>query len=419
MPEAQKRECVVVPNTRSFTQHRSLWHNRDFLILWSGQLVSAFGSRIAVFAAPLLIVALTGSPALAGLLSALATLPGVVLSLPAGALIDRWNRKRVMIVCDCGRAIAIGSIPVAAALGHLTMLHLALAVLLEGILTPFFAIAQSAALPRIVEREQLSEAVAQNQVLVASSQLLGPALGGLCYGIGQAFPFLADSISYAVSVLSLCFIKRPLQDRSADSRRDLRSEIVEGISWLWHHPVLRPLMMLHWGMLAPTAGWILLYEQLAQHLHATTWVMGLIIACCGLGNVMGSLLAGPLLKRFHIGSIMVVVIWLWVLSWFPLAIIPNVLWFGIVNVSTFVIASIYLVAQSGYQLSLIPDQLQGRVNSIVRLLINGSQPLGIVLTGLLIQFCGPVATVVVLGCLQLPLAVIVSCSYRRLFVLAR
>jgi MFS family permease len=145
MPEAQKRECVVVPNTCSSPQHRSLWYNRDFLILWSGQLVSAFGSRIAVFAAPLLIVALTGSPALAGLLSALATLPGVVLSLPAGALIDRWNRKRVMIVCDCGRAIAIGSIPVAAALGHLTILHLALAVILEGILTPFFAIAQSAA----------------------------------------------------------------------------------------------------------------------------------------------------------------------------------------------------------------------------------------------------------------------------------
>jgi predicted MFS family arabinose efflux permease len=178
-------------------------------------------------------------------------------------------------------------------------------------------------------------------------------------------------------------------------------------------------MMLHWGMLTPTAGWILLYEQLVQHLHATTWVMGLIIACCGMGNVIGSLLAGPMLKRFHIGSIMVVIIWLWVLSWFPLAIMPNVLWFGIVNVSTFVIASIYLVAQSSYQLSLIPDQLQGRVNSITRLLINGSQPLGIALTGLLIQFFGPVATVLALGILQLPLAVIVSLSYRRLFALTR
>src|SRR6266700_6826850 len=106
-----------------------------------------------------------------------------------------------MVVCDCGRAIAMGSIPIAAAFGHLTLLHLALAILLEGILTPFFAIAQSASLPRIVEKEQLSQAVAQNQVLVASSQLLGPALGGLCYGLNQAFPFLADGISYAISAL--------------------------------------------------------------------------------------------------------------------------------------------------------------------------------------------------------------------------
>jgi MFS family permease len=419
MPESQEHEQMVVPDAGISMQARSLWHNRDFLILWSGQLVSAFGSRIAVFAAPLLVVALTGSPALAGLLSALGALPTVVLSLPAGALVDRWNRKWVMVVCDCGRAMAIGSIAVASAFGHLTMWLLALAVLLEGILTPFFAIAQSASLPRIVEKKQLSHAVAQNQVLVASSQLLGPAIGGLCYGIGQAFPFLADSVSYAISVLSLCCIKKPLQDRSAGPRRNIKVEIGEGIRWLWRHPVLRPLILLHWGMLTPTAGWILLYEQLAQHLHATTWMTGLIIACCGLGNVLGSLLAGSILKRFSIGRVFVVVIWLWVLSWFPLAVIPDVLWFGIVNVSTFVIASIYLVAQSSYQLSLIPDQLQGRINSITRLLINGSQPLGIALTGLLIQFFGPVVTVLVFGILQLPLAVIMSLSYRRLFALTR
>src|SRR6266568_194728 len=177
------------------------------MILWSGQLVSAFGSQVSVIALPLLIVYLTGSPALAGLISALGTLPGVVLSLPAGALIDRWNRKSVMIVCDCGRAIIMGSIPVAAALGHLTIFHLALAILLEGILTTFFTLAQSASLPRIVEKEQLSQAVAQNQGLWASSQLLGPALGGLFYGISRTFPFLLDGISYAFSACSLCFIR--------------------------------------------------------------------------------------------------------------------------------------------------------------------------------------------------------------------
>ncbi|HEY4387963.1 MAG TPA: hypothetical protein VGN34_26235, partial [Ktedonobacteraceae bacterium] len=129
------------------------------------------------------------------------------------------------------------------------------------------------------------------------------------------------------------------------------------------------------------------------------------------------LLTGPILKRFRLGRVLFVVIWLWVLSWLPLAIVPNPLWFGIVNVSTFVIASVYLVVQSSYQLSLIPEHLQGRVNSITRLLITGSQPLGIALTGVLIQFIGPVATVLAFFVPQLLLAVIVTLFSRRLFML--
>lgn len=405
-------------NVLQTRQRSSLWLNRDYMILWSGQLISAFGSQVSVITTPLFIVYLTGSPALAGLIFALGSLPGVVLSLPAGALIDRWNRKSVMIVCDCGRAIALGSIPIAAALGHLTILHFALAILLEGILTPFFAIAQSASLPRIVEKEHLSQAVAQNQVLVASSQLLGPALGGLFYGISQTFPFLADGISYVLSVVSLCFIKKPLQNQPLAARQSLRTEIVEGMRWLWRHPVLRGLSILHWGLITPTAGWVLLFEQLAQRLHATAWTTGLILACCGLGNIVGSLLAGPLLKRFRVGQIFFVTIWLWVLSWLPLTVVPNLWSFALVNVSTFIIASVYFVAQASYLLSLIPDHLQGRVNSIIRLLVGGSQPLGIVLTGLLIQFFGPIGTVLALFAPQLLLAVIMTIFYRRLAALS-
>ena len=96
---------------------------------------------------------------------------------------------------------------------------------------------------------------------------------------------------------------------------------------------------------------------------------------------------------------------------------PNLLWFGIVNVSTFIIASIYLVAQSSYQLSLIPDQLQGRVNSIIRMVITGSQPLGIVLTGVLIQYVRPIGTVLLLFVPQLLLAVVVSLSSHKIFAL--
>jgi len=102
----------------------SLWRNRDYMLLWSGQMVSSIGTEVSTLAFPLLILALTGSPATAGFAGALRALPYLVFSLPAGALIDRWDRKRVMILCDSGRALSMISIPIALAFGHLSILQI-------------------------------------------------------------------------------------------------------------------------------------------------------------------------------------------------------------------------------------------------------------------------------------------------------
>src|SRR3989440_11199615 len=130
----------------------SVWHNRDFLLLWSGQIVSAIGSQVSLIAFPWLMLAINGSPAQAGLIAAMRTLPYLLFGLPAGALIDRWNRKRVMILCDSGRALALGSIPLAFALGHLTVPHLYLVSFMEGSLFIFYGLAEAAALPLLVSQ---------------------------------------------------------------------------------------------------------------------------------------------------------------------------------------------------------------------------------------------------------------------------
>src|SRR5689334_11995421 len=96
-----------------------LWHNRDYLLLWSGQLLSTIGTQISQLAFPLLVLALTFSPAQAGIVAALRSLPFAVLCLPAGALVDRWDRRTVMLLCDSGRALVLGSIPLALWLGCL------------------------------------------------------------------------------------------------------------------------------------------------------------------------------------------------------------------------------------------------------------------------------------------------------------
>ena len=142
--------------------------NVDYLLLWGGQVVSTFGSTSTSVVYPLLVLAMTGSPAAAGTILALRSVPYLVLSLPAGALIDRWNRKRVMILCDGGRALAIATIPIALWLDALTIGQLGVVALIEGSLFVFFNIAEVAALPRLVPVGQLPQATAQNEASFAA-----------------------------------------------------------------------------------------------------------------------------------------------------------------------------------------------------------------------------------------------------------
>src|ERR1051326_3397613 len=108
-----------------------LWHNRDYLLLWGGQLLSTIGTQVSQLAFPLLVLALTFSPAQASIVAALRSLPFAVLCLPAGALVDRWDRRNVMALCDAGRALLLLSIPVALWVGHLSFLQVCLVALLE------------------------------------------------------------------------------------------------------------------------------------------------------------------------------------------------------------------------------------------------------------------------------------------------
>jgi MFS family permease len=166
----------------------SLWRNHDFMLLWSGQLISSIGSQISLLSFPLLILAMTHSPAQAGIVGALRSLPFAILCLPAGALVDRWDRKKVMLLCDTGRAIALGSIPLALWLGRLSIIQLCLVALVEGTLMAFFSLADAACLPHVVPKEQLPAATAQNQAIDSISWTLGPFLGGLLYGLGRSIP---------------------------------------------------------------------------------------------------------------------------------------------------------------------------------------------------------------------------------------
>jgi MFS family permease len=373
-----------------------LWRNRDYVLLLSGQLVSSVGTQVSMLAFPLLVLAITHSPAQAGLVAALRGLPYALFILPAGALIDRWNRKRVMILCDTGRALAFGSIPLALVLGHLTVGQLYIVSLVEGTLFTFFSLAYIACLPQVVTKEQLPTAVAQEAVIDSVTGLIGPSIGGALYSVGRAIPFLTDAISYAASVLSLVFIKAKFQEERDPAPLRLWADIKTGLSWLWQQPLLRFLALLTGGMVAPVVGYSLILIVIAQSQHASAFTIGVIFACGGVGSILGALLVTPLQKRFGFGQLMIGSAWIWALTWLLFAIAPNPLVLGIVTALSFIIVPIYMSVQFGYRLALIPDHLQGRVNSVFRLIAFGSEPIGLALTGILLQAFGPVTTVLVL-----------------------
>jgi MFS family permease len=155
----------------------SLWRNRDYLLLWGSQLISNTGSGISQIAFPLLILAVTSSPAQAGLVGALSSPAYIFFTLPAGALLDRWDRKRTMIICDIGRASCLASIPLALVLGHLTIVQICIVAFVSGTLGIFFDIAELACLPQVVAKKQLPEAVARSQATADVMNLVSPLFG--------------------------------------------------------------------------------------------------------------------------------------------------------------------------------------------------------------------------------------------------
>ena len=182
-----------------------LWKNPDYILLWCGQLISSIGTSTSQLAYSLLVLLLTNSPAQAGLVSAFSLVPYFVFGLPIGALVDRWNRKMTMIVCDVGRGLCMGSITLALVLGWLTVVQLYIVALGDGVFFVFFNVAQVASLPRIMPEEQLPVAGAQNDGIDKIAPVIGSFLGGSLFAVLRMLPFLLDMLSYMVSAVTLFF----------------------------------------------------------------------------------------------------------------------------------------------------------------------------------------------------------------------
>jgi MFS family permease len=205
-------------------------------------------------------------------------------------------------------------------------------------------------------------------------------------------------------MMSLCLIGTEFQEQRTRAPRSLRSEMREGLAWLWRHPLLRFIALLTGGLNLCSIGSGLLVIVLAQHLHAGPAAIGLIVAAGAVGSAVGALAAAPLQKRLGIGPIIASTVGIFVLLWPLYVLAPTPILLGAVSALRSTVGPIYMVAHRSYRLAVVPDELQGRVTGVFTLIAWGSQPLGLAVAGVLLQVLGPVPMVLLLFVPQTALA---------------
>jgi len=385
-----------------------LWRNRDFTLLWSSQVISTVGTRVTSVAYPLLVLLLTGSPALAGVVGFAQTLPFLLLYLPGGAWVDRWDRRRTMVACEIGRTVALGSVAVTAVIGGVhavTIAQLAAVAFVEGSLFVLFDLSEGAALPRLVPSGQLPTAVAWNQARTQGADLVGQPLGGLLFAIAPALPFAVDSVSYLVSGGAVAAIRTRLQGERAATVDRLRSRIAEGVRFVRRSAFLREtVVIVGWINLVFNGSFLVVIVR-AQRLGGSPGQIGLMLAALGAGGILGALAAPAIQRRLSGRVVLVAIAWLWTGLGVVLAFAPSLVWLAVLVFALNLFGAPYNVVIAARMYQLVPEQIFGRVRSVGRIVAWGTIPIGTLLGGVLAERLGAAPALLVFGLAMIPVAI--------------
>jgi predicted MFS family arabinose efflux permease len=369
-----------------------LRRNREFALLESGRLLSSVGTAATTIAYPLLTLALTHSPAKAGLVGFARLLPYGLLALPAGLAADRCDRRRLMLGAEAVQAVAIGGLAVAVATDNAALWVIVAVAFVEGAGSVVFGVAQAGALRAVVPREQLPAAVAVQRGRSAAVQIIGPPLGGALFGLGRAVPFAADSATYAFSLLSLAAMRTPFQERRKTDPARLRSQIVEGFRFLWAHPFLRATTILYALGNVTVPALLLVVVVVGRQEGLSGGAIGLLTSVVGAAVLLGSALSPLVRRRLSMRAIIWTELWLGLGSGIFL-VWPNA-WVLVAGIAPQAVA--FPITDSvvvSYRIAVTPDRLLGRSESVRTNLARLIDPLGPLVAGLLLGAFSPRAAV--------------------------
>ncbi|UJW36277.1 MFS transporter [Saccharothrix sp. AJ9571] len=402
-------------------RENSLWRHADFRRLWAGDTASQLGTFVGHTVLPLLAATvLAASPFEMGVLTAAETLAFLLLGLPAGAWVDRFRRRPLMLRADFARAALLLSVPLAWWAGVLTLTQLVVVALLTGVCTVFFDVAYQSYLPSLVGRDQLLEGNAKLQSSQSVSQVAGPGIGGvLAQLLGPANAVLMTGLGFLTSALCLLRIRRVEPEPVPHENPKLSAQIAEGLRFVFGNPTLRAITSA--TATANLANGIFLAVEmlfLTRTLGLSAAAVGALLAIGGAGSVLGAFTSGLVNRR--IGQARA--IWLIpLLTWpahllVPLAAPGWRIAFVVAGLALFGYGVIvYNVAQVSYRQAICPDRLLGRMNASVRFVVWGVLPLGSVLGGVLGEVVGIRNTLWIAGALEaLAVLWVVTSPLRRL-----
>ena len=376
------------------TNGERLVGHRGFRRLWFGQTVSVFGSQVTVLALPFTAVTLLHASTLqVGLLTTAEYAPFLVIGLPTGVWVDRMRRRPIMVSADVLRAGVLASVPLAYALGLLSLAQLYVVSVAQGVGTVFFDVAYMSYLPGLVGREHLVEANARLQVSQSVAEVSGPTVSGLLISLLSApIAFLADAVSFVVSVGSLLRIRVAEPTPPPGAAPNVRAEIAEGLRFVAAQPVLRMIAgATATGNLFGATFSAISVVFLVRQVGLSAATIGVVSSVAALGGVVGAFSATWL--RRWLGPSRV--IWVSLTFTAPCAVLvpltspgPGLAFYAVGLFMTSFGIVVYNINQASFRQLLCPPRLLGRMNATMRFLVWGTLPLGGVFGGALGSWLG-------------------------------
>jgi MFS family permease len=382
----------------------SLWRNRDFNIYWVGQALSVLGDAFSLVATPLLVFQATGSVAAMGLLTATLGVGYILAGLFSGVLVDRFDRRRLMIACDLARTVLWGSVPLVWFVFGPTLSWLFVCGFFGALLGNTFQVACITAVANLARRDQVTEANGRLQATFAAMTCVGPMLSGwICHRSGPVVAIGVDALSFLASSISLMFIRLPQGPRPEGKARPV-AELLAGAQFLWNQPVLRAVaLLLAATNLVMGARNDLLIYRVKHTLLGSDDDVGWLFAVAAVGALAGGLIAPWLRRRVGfsvcwLGPGFLLGVTLWASGSAPslsaLALLAAGMAFG---------DAVRGINSMSFRQEVTPDHLLGRVTSAFWCLINVTGPIGAAATTQLAerQGSGVALTVVGVGTLTL------------------